>query len=202
MDSCLLLHKRKGQKRNIFPLHWKSQFSMKRKSFKRVQWGSSSHLFLVTITAVKSRKLLFWKLCQSSLIIDNKIVPPPQANHLLPYPWWLLVPGLSHKCIWTLLLLAAPFYKQLETGGTPDLEEPLQWKFCKSGSLSSSWTPVHRCWGCFQRQWGPCKHEHSSTQRALLGKGWFLVGAGGTQGFVQQSLPLLSGIYPWRTESD
>lgn len=54
----------------------------------------------------------------------------------------------------TFLLQAAQCYKQLETGGTLDLEETLKWKSWKSVSLSSSWTPVHRCWGCFQRQRG------------------------------------------------
>lgn len=38
----------------------------------------------------------------------------------------------------TLLLQAAQFYKQSETEGTPDLEETLQRKSWKSGSLSNS----------------------------------------------------------------
>lgn len=121
----------------------------------------------------KSRKLLFWKLCQSSSITDNKIVPPPWAEDLLPSPWWLPVPGLSHKCIWTLFYCRQRSLTKNWRQEVLQIWSRLQWKSWKSGSLSSTWTPVHRCRGCFQRQWGLTQtrallHPKSSVGKRLI----------------------------------
>ena len=109
------------------------------------------------ITAVKNRKLLFWKLCQRSLIIDNKIVYPPWREDLLLSPCWLAIPVLYYKWIWKFFLLKGGTILQtignrryFRFGGDSTMTE----LSLKSGSLSNTWTLVHWCWGCFNRQWG------------------------------------------------
>lgn len=159
----------------------------KRKSFKRVQWDSSSHLFLVRITVLKAESCCFENYVRVARSQTIKLSPLHEQRICC-----LLLDG--YLC----LGFPTSAYEHSFIAGSAVWQRTGDRRYSRFGADYNENLGNLAVWVVLEllsidaeavsrdnEDWR--RHEHSSTQRALLGKGWFHVEAGGTRGFVQWS---------------